>query len=360
MRSRLSFIFWLALLLSNTWSYGQDQCTQRLEQARTRLNQGKLYEIANILSPCLESGFTNEQKIEAYRILTMVFLYLDYDQEADNNYLNLLKLSPEYEVNREFDPLELFLHHQKFTTKPKVILHLGKVGLNRVHYNTLLEYSITQDNNNSKSIQSFSGIDLGLGIELALYKNFSLQLEGSFSRAGFRIFDAHYQLENLPDYGFFSQFDQVYSFFDMPVMLKYTFADKSLRPYLALGAAPSFMLSAAGRRYEGSLVDSLLNVRSLDGADINLMNLRNNFNLQLSAAAGLQYKIGVNYITLEIRYLSALRNFTNVKTRMDFQTIDDRRVKMPQHHIDDDFRLERFVLSVGFTKPIYQPRKIKK
>ncbi|MGF1635703.1 MAG: outer membrane beta-barrel protein [Cyclobacteriaceae bacterium] len=358
MKKRIYFLLLLTTLY-HLPIMAQDQCGQRLDQAKARFNQGKLYDVPILLDACLEDGFSKEQKIEAYKLLTIVYLYLDYYGEADRNYLNLLKLSPEYQLVEGNDPYELFLHHEKFTTKPKIIINLGRFGINRMQYITLLDYSMTQENNNSQSIGSFWGFEFGMGIEAAIYKNLSIALDAYLVRGGFSISDVHYQRNELENYGFYTSFNQHYTSLDLPLMAKYTFSELPFRPYVAAGIAPSILLRATGTNYTGLLTDSI-NSRPLDGADINLINLRNNFNLYVTGAIGAQYKIGINYINLELRYQGALYNFTDVDTRLGFQTIDDIRIKMPQHHIDDDFRLGRLSISVGFTKPLYKPRKIKK
>ena len=124
-------------------SVAQDQCAVALNEAEDRYETGRLYEIPELLNACLESGFTKEQKITAYRLLTLTYLYLNYYEEADKSYLELLKLSPEYDINDELDPMEIINHHDKFTTKPIYYLTLGKFGLNVSYANVLTDYSIS-------------------------------------------------------------------------------------------------------------------------------------------------------------------------------------------------------------------------
>ncbi|MGK7389459.1 MAG: outer membrane beta-barrel protein [Candidatus Cyclobacteriaceae bacterium M2_1C_046] len=110
------------------WSYSQDQsdadndeevtvCTQNLRQARSLYEEGKLNEIPSTLSACLKSGFTPEEKVEAYRLIAITDLYLDNPAKADEAMLNLLHTNPEYVVNENIDPAEYINLYRSFRTK---------------------------------------------------------------------------------------------------------------------------------------------------------------------------------------------------------------------------------------------------
>ena len=79
---RYFFIFFVIILFSiPTISIAQDQCAVALSEAEDKYDQGRLYEIPEILESCLEYGFSKEEKIRAYRLLTLSYLFLDYYDE---------------------------------------------------------------------------------------------------------------------------------------------------------------------------------------------------------------------------------------------------------------------------------------
>ena len=58
-------------------AHGQD-CSAILDEAKDEFDAGHLEVISSLLNDCLRNGFTDAQKIDAYRLLTITHLYLDY------------------------------------------------------------------------------------------------------------------------------------------------------------------------------------------------------------------------------------------------------------------------------------------
>jgi len=82
-------------LFINLKGYSQD-CTASLDKAKASYQDGKLYEIPPALEECLQGGFTREQRVEAYELLSLTYLYIDDPDKADESYLNLLRADPEW------------------------------------------------------------------------------------------------------------------------------------------------------------------------------------------------------------------------------------------------------------------------
>ena len=106
----------IALFLIPTVSKSQKVCSEALSEAENMYDMGRLYEISELLHDCIENGFTREEKVRAYKLLSIVNLYLDQFAEADQTYLALLKLNPEYQPNPLIDPAELIYLHDQFNT----------------------------------------------------------------------------------------------------------------------------------------------------------------------------------------------------------------------------------------------------
>jgi hypothetical protein len=108
-------------------SMAQDQCALALNEAQDKFEWVSCMKYLRLINSCIKDGFSKEQKIAAYRLLTLTYLYLNYYEEADKSYLELLKLSPEYNINDELDPMEIINHHDKFTTKPTILPDAGQI-----------------------------------------------------------------------------------------------------------------------------------------------------------------------------------------------------------------------------------------
>jgi hypothetical protein len=128
--------FWSVLFFGKaTLLIAQSECSQLIRQAEDKFELGRLYEVTDLLSRCTSnSNLSDEERVEALRLQTLSYLYLDYFEQADESYLQLLKTNPLYEVDLINDPNELIKHHQKFTTKPFISFHVIKLGVKKSFY----------------------------------------------------------------------------------------------------------------------------------------------------------------------------------------------------------------------------------
>lgn len=125
MRRPLLFLTLLFLLYSvSTSAQVTDQpssdCEQILIQADDEFNAGRYYGIPALLKPCLDQGFSSEQKVRAYLLLTQAYLILDDPIAADDSYLKLLKADPEYVANPARDPIDVYYLSRKFISTPRI------------------------------------------------------------------------------------------------------------------------------------------------------------------------------------------------------------------------------------------------
>jgi outer membrane receptor for ferrienterochelin and colicin len=74
-----------------------------LNGARKLYEIGKFTEIIHTLQPCIERGFNEKQKVEAYRLLAMTYIAIDSTDQAARETGFLLQINPTYEANL-FDP----------------------------------------------------------------------------------------------------------------------------------------------------------------------------------------------------------------------------------------------------------------
>ena len=109
----------IAFLLLPLVAKGQNSsCQEVLQQARESFDAGNFYEIPAKLKPCLDRGFNRSQRIQAYYLLTRTYLMIDDPISAENSYLELLRLDPEYDIDEDQDPIDIVYLSRKFTTTP--------------------------------------------------------------------------------------------------------------------------------------------------------------------------------------------------------------------------------------------------
>ena len=122
MTSSIKYILILVTFFFFISVNGQEDCLKSFQNARRLYDQGLIDEIPKILSPCIESGFTRTQKIEAYKLIILAYLFDDDQYEAEKNMLEFLKKYPEYEVMPS-DPVEFVYLFESYKTN--AILSLG-------------------------------------------------------------------------------------------------------------------------------------------------------------------------------------------------------------------------------------------
>ena len=80
------------------------QCSDvTLNDARKFYENGKFSDVITMLRPCIQKGFNEKQKVEAYRLLAMTYLATDSSDKAAVQTGFLLQINPVYEANL-FDP----------------------------------------------------------------------------------------------------------------------------------------------------------------------------------------------------------------------------------------------------------------
>ena len=81
MKYYLKIIFLLISAFFITSVFGQEDCLRSFQNARRLFDQGMIGEIPEMLAPCIESGFTRTQKIEAYKLIILALMMISMQQK---------------------------------------------------------------------------------------------------------------------------------------------------------------------------------------------------------------------------------------------------------------------------------------
>jgi len=346
-------IFFIPIILFSAITvFAQDQCAIALNAAEDKYEQGKLYEIPGMIQECLVDGFSKEEKVRAYRLLTLTYLFLDYYTEADSSYLKLLKLSPEYNINDELDPMEIINHHGKFTTKPIYYLTMGKLGFNFSQANVLLDYSLSQSFDGSDNYSSVLGFHAGFGAERVIYNNLHISGEFFLTKKSLHLTDTHWDF-------YTTNMDIIHTEIEIPISLKYNIPMGKVNPFVLGGVSPSLLVESNIQNIEGVYLEANEEFPVQPRQEIGTGKFKNRFNYSMIFGGGINYKIGLNYIVFEARYSLGMMNVTNTKNRWREDFTEGRDLKLPAGHVDDDFKINNLSFFIGFVKPLYKARKIK-
>lgn len=348
------FILCFALVSIFKPAKAQDACLQSLNQASAEFDAGRFYSLPSLLNPCLESGFTREQKFRAYYLLAQAYLVLNDPLGAEISYLKLLQIDPEFKPNAKNDPIDLVYLSRKFTARPKFTPHY-KVGLNISFPTSIYELSTFSSPQTSTSQILRIGFQLGGGVDWNITDKWSLGGELNFSIKSFATNVTGIAKNDL------ATFIDKSNWLDVPIYIKYSYDSGRIRPFGYVGIAANLLLSSSASLTLSDVSPSQGNISKIaEGQDIDLAYKRSFLNRSIIFGGGVKYKIGKNFIYADARYMVGLNNIT-LPDKNYYNQDGSLSTSLTQYQYSSDFfRLDNLFLSFGYVRPLYDPRKIKK
>src|SRR6187431_2599241 len=173
------------LLLSVSQGFAQlTSCAQTLRLAQSTYEQGRLHEVPSLLQACLSNGFSKQEKVSAYKLLTLSYLYLEEPEKADEAMLNLLRTDPYFEINPAVDPAEFVGLYKSFRTTP--VYRLGvTIGVNATQPNVT---SSVETAANSESEYKYGiAFQVGANFEIPIKEKLTLNPSLLFQQKGFDL-----------------------------------------------------------------------------------------------------------------------------------------------------------------------------
>lgn len=337
-------IFFLGIAASSN-----AQCDEALNDARDQFNAGNVERIPAILHDCIDK-LSKEDQVQAYEMLSIAYLYLDDPFGAENSFLALLEIDPEYRVNAD-DPVELLYLSQQYITDPIVSFSLkagGNISTTKVIYDNTVSAVPIKTKYKPRGGFNFAG-----GIDLHLNKMVSLMLDGEISM--WRYEKTAVLFPDSADSQTISSLRMNYQA-ALPIGLKFTYPGVVSFPYVYAGYSPSFTLwsQANDKRSPEKEVEQ-------NATGLNLLPQVNKFNQSLVVGAGYKRRIGqrfgYQYLLIDLRYRIGLTNITKVSTHYDFSN-PDYKVHMNKFGwAEDDYRWNTLELTIGYIWPQYRARK---
>jgi len=325
-------------------------CEQILVQADDEFKEGRFYGIPALLKSCVDGGFTNEQKVRAYLILTQTYLILDDPIAADDSYLKLLKADPEYVANPARDPIDVYYLSGKFTSTPILTPHV-RLGLNASRPQVIQEITTSGTSIDRREILNV-GFQFGFGLDWNIDNNWSLGSEVNLAFKAFRRESNGYSKNDL------QYMQERHSGFDIPLYVKYSDDSGRIRPFGYAGFALNLLTSAnVSLDFFDNTANSEVGIKQISVKDENIYFKRNPFTQSIVVGGGVKYKLGRDFVYADLRYMAGLSNLT--RPRENYYGDNDGFDLLITNYrfVSDFFRLDNLSLSVGYIRPIYNPRK---
>lgn len=351
----------LVMLVIN--SVAQDKCEQTLTQATEAFAAGHFNQIPIMLKACIDEGQKKEWRQRAYLLLAQTYLLLEDPVGAENSYLEVLRANPEYTTNSNRDPIDLVYLSSKFTASPIFSLY-ATGGANVSFVRSILNNETTS--NVSQHYFPSLGFHIGAGVEWHYNDNLSATLEGNYLNTAYRLEKTLFVHDKIT-------LNERQSWVRFPLAIKYTEELGKFRPYGYVGLSVDLMIgSRVVIEYEDRNIDPVTGqfvAESEESLILKFRPKRNTLNRSWFVGGGAKYKIGLNYVFADVRYSFGMTNVVDVNNYIYDYSISDRTSGgfessgdgvTTYAHIDDFFRMDNVVLSIGYVHPLYKPRKLKK
>ena len=316
-----------------------------LDEAKAEFEDGHLEIISSILNDCLSGNDLNDdQKVDAYRLLTISNLYLDKHYEAEQSFMKLLEIDHEYRI-LPTDPVELQYLSKKFITTP-IFSFSGKLGANMSKVTVLNRNTVsTESDNNWKYTPKF-GFNVLAGMDLHFNKVVSLNIELELSSRSYLYTDVLFASEPQE-----IEQTRINLQGSLPVSLKFTYPGETYYPYIYGGYSPSYtFISDANNKRDPE------ESAAVDAPSFSLLGNTKAFSHSLVFGIGVKRRFKYNYIFADLRYRMGMTNMLDEKNQFDVTNQEIKAAIFRDLQLGDDYKWHSFELTVGFILPKYKVR----
>jgi hypothetical protein len=343
---RLSF-FYIILLVSPLFVYSQEagSCAEKLKNAQTLFEEGRVEMVPSMISECMKSGFNREESLAAYKVLIQSYLLEEKLEMADSTMLAFLKINPEYQISPT-DHSSFVNLFNTFKVKPvvQIVLHVGT----NLPFLTFRDYHSVSGVPGQK-IYSANALNIygSLEAKFELTKKIELNFETGYSQLAFT---------NVEDFMGFGKvnYTETQNRIEIPVSVTYNFKGfGKFTPYARLGLGAALTLSSTAKvSFDPTDIN---NPAKRTGPDLSRKSSRIFIDPFAQIGGGLKFKTRGGYFSCEVR---SNIGFLNQVIRGG-DPVNEQELMVKYNYADDDFHLNALNFSVGYTRIFYKPSKRK-
>lgn len=352
------YFFILGSLVSVTTAFSQtSNCTQVLRLIRTTYEQGRLHELPSIAEGCLAApkgkGFSDEEKKEAYRILTLAYIYLEEPEKADEMMLKFLENEHFYVLNSSVDPAEFIALYKKFRTEP-VFRYGFKLGLNLTQPTALQYHNVGSTAGGQGKYGLSSSFNVFLMFEKDIInKNFVFAPEIGYVARSYSYNNGSLAKSDKSVDSTISnqQFAIKQAWLDLNAIVQYKFENTLDRQtYVGIGPGLSYLLSSSNQ--PTTFLGTGANGYTVTGPAIDDKKSYNSLVYSINVVAGTKVRFGGLYGHVDLRYQIGLSNVVNSSSRTNAELGFDYQGQY------NDYRMSNVMFNVGVLIPNFVPKKL--
>jgi hypothetical protein len=347
-----------------TQSFAQENCAQILTQMIKKYENGAIddEQFVKRLADCVETGNLDKtQKIQAYKYLTLIYLYQNENRLAIvtmENFLQLiLPIEPDYNpYDKKLDESKIpeFLElYNRMRAAPTHYLSF-RIGVNASTVQVIRAFSLDSDESKKPSYQLGIGFQAGVGVEIPLTSD----KQRTFITPELLFAARNYEFKDkVLGFADVSMSESQY-WLELPVTLRWYMNENKTRPFLFGGGALQFLMSANATIIRKDVFGNgqIREISSPEPISLRTPKLRKTLNGALVAGGGFKFrnflKTGGD-LTVEARYTLSLANVVKTQNR-----IANEELIYDYGYIDSDFRIQSFGFSLSYLLPKYRPEAI--
>lgn len=334
----------VSLICLSFKGHGQSSCALTLRTARTTYDQGRLQDLPALLDNCLKDGFTKQEKVEAYKLLVLSYIYLEEPSRANAAMLELLRTDPYFELNESADAAEFISLYKTFRTWP--IYRLGaKLGVNA----TSPSIVSSADALTGAAVSYSPSINFQSGIvfEIPVSPRLTLNPELYFQVRSFN-YKSSLDLTGALDNS--SRGKETHNLLSLPVSLQFEISESKLHPYVSAGVSVDYLFNA-----RITMNRHRVNAPSVQERTFDVTSSRNKINFNAVASVGTKLKLGSGFVVGELRVVYGLRKINEPGSAY---TIDDYLL-FDNAYADNLMKLNSLTICVGYIYNVFNPTKLK-
>jgi hypothetical protein len=322
----------------------EGDCAAKIQEAQKYYDQGMIEEIPQILAPCMANGFTRVQKIEAYKLIILSYLFDDNQFEAEKTMLEFLKKYPEYEIMPN-DPIEFVYLFESYRTTSVFSFGLS-VGFNMTDPRIIAPYTMFNMNQATLKNTMKPGFQVGFGVGRYIARRSLLNFEFYFADNQYKFSDES-NMSVSDGINAVTYTENLYKF-EFPITLIREFNIRKVNYFVRAGISVANINRVKGeptRMYYN-------NQRPIPGENQDISEYRTNWLYGGVIGTGIRYKVPRGVLTLDLRATLGLNNIVRSGKRYDNQELSSK-----YYYLDDDFSLNVFSFSAGYYFSFYKPKK---
>ena len=355
MNMRKLIILMIFVAVSAT-AWAQQECAFVLEESQELFDAGLIETIPGKLSGCLEKGFTREEKLQAYKLVILSYLFDDDIERADAYMARFLDDFPAYEPVAT-DPNEFVLLLETYDREP-LMTYGGGLGSN---LSFAYPVQVIGTHNTSLSSGSYvpgrAGFHIGAHLTRKINSTFRLKAELNYSNTGFSHQlgteePGEVMTGEITDYSKIS-YHENQNWIRLPLGVMYGTFTSNFNVYVSAGCIPGLLLGANSEAQRDYQYTGDIRYDPISVSNVGISALRRRLNLWAFAGGGIQYDFGTGIAFLGVRY--HLNLFSQSPPGVNY--FKNQELLWEVYYVPDNIFLHQVSATAGFMFPIYRPKK---